>query len=317
MKNEDYPYDKEYELSLKNQFKEFRNELNSYKETTEKFMDSSNYLLKTVYLDHETNKPNTLLDYLQSMSIEVLDFVKNVCDKHEINDWWIDFGNLLGAVRHGSFVPWDDDMDIGMMREDYLRFDEVVYDEIKLQGLTDIVEVGYRPFRPGIPKFIQVYVRQHVQIAKYKFVLGNVDIFPYEYIKSYNEETLYEDYREAKNKYLHHRSKDFNLKYAFDTYYEDLNLSWEPTDHIIPGWESPCTPDDMYSLIVLEADKIFPIGEIEFAGKTYPDPHDPDEDRSAARSKTGQDPHVDGKNVPFRKPLPLSVYGSSAHPPGK
>ena len=268
-------HDKNYESNLKKQFKEFKTDLNSYKNCTEEFMKSSNFLINTLFLDYEVGKPQPLLNNIQLMSLEVLKFVKNVCRKHDIS-WWLDFGNLLGAHRHGGFIPWDDDMDIGMMREDYLKFDKIIAKEIKTQGLDEYVDTGYRPFKPGIPKFIQVYVRHEVDIADFRYILGNVDVFPYEYIKKYDENTIFDEYRAAKNKYLDTRNKALNSYFIFDNYYEDLNLSWEPTDYVIPGWENPCTPDDMYRLIIFERDKIFPLNEIEFAGDTFPCPNDLD-----------------------------------------
>lgn len=59
-------------------------------------------------------------------TLEVYDAVRKVCEEHNIK-YYADWGTLLGAVRHGGFIPWDDDFDICMMREDYMRFIEVAY----------------------------------------------------------------------------------------------------------------------------------------------------------------------------------------------
>ena len=60
---------------------------------------------------------------------KVLTEIDKVCKKHGIK-WFADYGTLLGAVRHGGFIPWDDDMDICMPREDYDRFNEIAKDEL-------------------------------------------------------------------------------------------------------------------------------------------------------------------------------------------
>ena len=55
--------------------------------------------------------------------------IKRICDKHNIS-YFIIAGTLLGAVRHGGFIPWDDDMDVGMLREDYEKFLKVAKTEL-------------------------------------------------------------------------------------------------------------------------------------------------------------------------------------------
>ena len=55
--------------------------------------------------------------------------IKRLCDKHNIK-YFIIAGTLLGAIRHGGFIPWDDDMDVGMLREDYEKFLKVAKTEL-------------------------------------------------------------------------------------------------------------------------------------------------------------------------------------------
>ncbi len=59
----------------------------------------------------------------------VLKEIDRICRKHDIA-WYAHCGTLLGAVRHGGYIPWDDDMDICMLRHDWIRFFEVAETEL-------------------------------------------------------------------------------------------------------------------------------------------------------------------------------------------
>lgn len=62
--------------------------------------------------------------------LEVLIEIDRVCKKHDIQ-YFADWGTLLGAVRHGGYIPWDDDLDIVMKRKDYQKFIEVASKELE------------------------------------------------------------------------------------------------------------------------------------------------------------------------------------------
>lgn len=69
------------------------------------------------------------LEKVHKIQLEMALEVKRICDKHNIK-YSIIAGTLLGAVRHNGFIPWDDDLDIGMLRNDYERFIEVCKQEL-------------------------------------------------------------------------------------------------------------------------------------------------------------------------------------------
>lgn len=65
--------------------------------------------------------PHDSLERLQAEERDIVTAIDKVCRDYNI-DYFLDGGSCLGAVRHGGFIPWDDDIDIGMAKEDYERF---------------------------------------------------------------------------------------------------------------------------------------------------------------------------------------------------
>ena len=71
----------------------------------------------------------TVIKQAWAAQLQVLDVIDTICRKHGIT-YFADWGTILGTVRHGGYVPWDDDLDICMKREDYVRFKEVARTEL-------------------------------------------------------------------------------------------------------------------------------------------------------------------------------------------
>ena len=61
------------------------------------------------------------LKKLQAIELEILKDFNDLCDKYDI-DYFGCGGTAIGAVRHGGFIPWDDDIDVGLLRKDYEKF---------------------------------------------------------------------------------------------------------------------------------------------------------------------------------------------------
>ena len=62
-----------------------------------------------------------VLRKVQMTLLEIAKEIKRVCEENDIR-YFLSDGSFLGAVRHQGFIPWDDDMDMGMLREDYEKF---------------------------------------------------------------------------------------------------------------------------------------------------------------------------------------------------
>ncbi len=67
-----------------------------------------------------TEKQGTEIQKIQAEAFEILSFLDKVCREQGFT-YYLAYGTLLGAVRHQGFIPWDDDVDVWMPREDYMR----------------------------------------------------------------------------------------------------------------------------------------------------------------------------------------------------
>jgi len=87
---------------------------------------SEHYFEKEIRDGHAVGE---VMKRVWAASMEVLQRVIDICEKYDIH-YFVYWGTLLGAVRHKGFIPWDDDVDIAIVGEDYVRFLSVVQQEL-------------------------------------------------------------------------------------------------------------------------------------------------------------------------------------------
>ena len=61
----------------------------------------------------------------QSIMLDMLINFHKICKENDLS-YFLDWGTLLGAVRHNGFIPWDDDLDVSMPREDFEKFKKLL-----------------------------------------------------------------------------------------------------------------------------------------------------------------------------------------------
>lgn len=114
----------------------------------------------------------------QLIMLDILKLVDKICKDNDIK-YWLEAGTLLGAVRHKGFIPWDDDLDIGMLRKDYEKFIAVFskYGNDKYFLLSKNTDKSYNK------NFIKIMSKSYFLIENEKQFWPTgiyIDIFPFE-----------------------------------------------------------------------------------------------------------------------------------------
>ena len=115
--------------------------------------------------------------YLKEMLLEI----KRICDLNKIN-FFLGGGTLLGAVRHKGFIPWDDDIDIMLPREDYNKLIQVFNEQTK----SDFKLIYYKNCKGYYYPYAKI-VNQKTKLIENKFQdieeMGiYIDVFPIDYL---------------------------------------------------------------------------------------------------------------------------------------
>lgn len=109
------------------------------------------------------------LKKLQNTEYEILHELKRICQKYELKYYIID-GTLLGAVRHKGFIPWDDDIDVALPRNDFIKLKNIIAEELPNEMEFKSYENDLEYHRP----FARI-VNQKVQIINHGFSEGKVE----------------------------------------------------------------------------------------------------------------------------------------------
>ena len=119
--------------------------------------------------------------------IEILFEIDKICEKHELH-YCIDYGTLLGAIRHRGFIPWDDDIDIMMMREDYEIFSKVANAELPEElSFCSIMDNSNYELTSHV-KHNKMLISSKALGKYHNYLYGaGVDIFPYDRLSTDQE----------------------------------------------------------------------------------------------------------------------------------
>lgn len=274
--------------------------------TSEKFLycclKSSEFIRK--FPKSKKSEVNSYLDFLfkstnieasgflrdvQLLSVELLRFIDNVCEKYDL-DYFLNYGSLLGAVRHKGFIPWDDDLDIMMMRKDYNNLIEILPDEINKfdflrinSGLTKLKNYDENLFENMNNIYTSLYEDYFFDIEDYKqrflqfaclkpFV--KIDVFPFDYIKEDSIKKYNKNYLTQKYLFmLLYQKKDFSFDDEFDKISQKLGITVNETSYI--GESIDCTCSDDFG--VFKKEVLFPVKTIRFENYQFKCPNKPDE----------------------------------------
>ena len=240
------------------------------------------------------NPEGSLLRRQQMRMLEILSEVDRICKKHDI-PYWLSSGTLIGAMRHDGFIPWDDDLDIEMMRKDYLRLMKVLPEELPewLALQNDETDPNYFYFYAKVRDRRSKMLEQNAYDRMWKEQGIYIDIFPVEkhpiWMQKLSEKTVGHMYKiwrtstdDAKAIRKVRRIFNFNNKVFFPFLRALLSIVRSAEGRLLPTGRKNSPLSIITSGMGIPfhnpryPDEIFPLTTHVFEGREFPVPHDAD-----------------------------------------
>lgn len=134
-------------------------------------------------LKERFNPEGSLLRRQQERMTEMLLVFDDICRRNNIS-YWLCSGTLLGCIRHGGYIPWDDDLDVEVMRDDYERLMRILPQELpekyKLQNHNTDPGYFFCFAKLRDTHSLLEETNRYDRVFKYRGIF--IDIFPYEHI---------------------------------------------------------------------------------------------------------------------------------------
>lgn len=219
----------------------------------------------------------------QLKQLTILEDIDRVCRLHGI-PYWLDGGSLLGAVRHGGFIPWDDDIDIAMRVEDAERFKKIAPAALRYGLLLQTPDTG--PAKEPIMKvrdldsfFVEAGDDFSADYCKGLYV----DIFPFTDYPDVSKAFVRRYGRGVSRSYsILHRPHRYSLRstaefFWFGAQYALCRAAWATAFALRKRntYISNTLENNGYG-IMHRKDSVFPLGTVTFEGKTFSAPRNPD-----------------------------------------
>lgn len=243
------------------------------------------YLSKFPSENGEIKFTDTHLKFRQ-LYMEMLIFVDKVCRKYDI-DYWLGFGTLLGAVRHGGFIPWDDDIDLVALRSDYNKLIEVLPEEMEKHNLKEScgLTLNLENRQNYFTGFHSVYDAKdkngdYLIEGRYNFLqfawlkpFVKIDIFPFDFIEDDKLDDIYNKFPPAQYKFQQDMLK--NRVGYFDRI-DDARREVGFTDSKTRQFSDTIEGVPHWKIRIFDYDRTFPLTDIKFEGKDFKSPKDCD-----------------------------------------